>query len=164
MKVNCPPAYTVPPLTANAFTAAPPKALGFQAVAVPVAASSAAIWFRDCPPITEKPPPAYTVPSLTASVDTMPLQVGFQAVADPVTASSAAIRLRVCPPIVLKVPPTYTVPPLTKSAATWSFAPGFQADTVWSAWMWAMFERGIPATWVKIPPTYHPPDPSGATA
>ena len=35
-----------------------PLALGFQAVAMPLEASSAAMLFRACPPMLVKPPPA----------------------------------------------------------------------------------------------------------
>ena len=51
--------------------------MGFQAVASPVVASSAAIRFRDCPPIVVKSPPAYAVLPLTANFRTVPSVIAF---------------------------------------------------------------------------------------
>src|SRR6059036_3022945 len=98
-----------------------PFASGFgsQEVASPVVASSAAMWFRACPPMLVKNPPAYTVVPLTASAQTPWLfGSGLQEVASPVVASSAARLFRDCPPMLLKTPPAYTVVPLTARART----------------------------------------------
>ena len=55
MLVNSPPAYTVAPLTTRDQTVK--FALGFQAVATPVEASSAAMQFLGWPPMKVKIPP-----------------------------------------------------------------------------------------------------------
>src|SRR5688572_14364735 len=111
MLVKYPLAYTVEPLTARAVTAS--LAFGFHEVAVPVAASSAAMRLRGSPPMLVKFPPAYTVdpPATNATTETniWPLAFGSQAVAVPVVASSAAIALRDCPPMLVNIPPAYTV-------------------------------------------------------
>src|SRR5580765_2476455 len=119
---------------------------------------------RVCPPTLEKSPPAYTVPLLTARARTAPFALAFQAVAFPVVGSNAAMEWRVCPPMLVKLPPAYTVPLLTARASTGLFAFGFHPSSVPSARTCATFARGTPATWVKVPPTYHPPAPSAATA
>src|SRR5947199_116543 len=101
-----PPAYTVEPLTARALTPEPGSlAFGFQAVAVPVTASSAALLLRACPPMLVKSPPAYTAEPLTAGVWTCERAFGFHAVAAMVTESSAVMLMRELPQMKLKAPP-----------------------------------------------------------
>src|SRR5213592_4711948 len=114
-----------------------PFASGFgsQGVASPVVASSAAMWFRACPPMLVKYPPAYTVVPLTARAPTgtgPPYAFGSQEVASPVVASSAAMLFRDCPPMLVNPPPTYTVVPLTARASTQASGFGFQAETLLS--------------------------------
>src|SRR6476646_11414006 len=62
---NNPPAYTVDPPTAIAFTI--PSGAGFQAVAAPVATSSAARFDRAAPPSWEKAPATYSVVGVATS-------------------------------------------------------------------------------------------------
>src|SRR5213594_1650833 len=150
-------AYTVVPLSVRAQTSL--SALGSQGVASPVVASSAAMWFRACPPMLVKYPPAYTVVPLTAKASTdlrtAPYAFGSQEVASPVVASSAAMLFRDCPPMLVKYPPTYTVVPLTARAATRRFAFGSQevASPVVASSA-AMLFRDCPPMLVKYPPTY----------
>ena len=66
--------------------------------------------------------------------------------------------------MAVKDPPAYTVDPFTARAKTRSSAPGSHGATVPSPSTWAIPERGSPPTQEKLPPMYHPPDPSGAAA
>src|SRR5262245_42220467 len=93
MVVKLPPAYTVEPLTAKAFTG--PSAFGSHAVTAPDAAS-AAIRPRAAgvDPMTVKLPPVYTVAPSTARALTVPSALGFQAVTAP-AGSRAAMWFRV---------------------------------------------------------------------
>jgi hypothetical protein len=119
-------AYTVEPDTAKARTV--PQEPGFQAVARPVLASTAAISPRGRPPIELNSPATYTVEPKMASAKTAPLASGFQGVARPVLVSTAAMWLRVWPPIAVKPPPTYTIWPEIASARTrCSLTSGFHA-------------------------------------
>ena len=96
-EVKLPPAYTVLPLTARAETELPTS--GFQAVAVPVAASTAASRLRVRLPLIElaplNKPPRYAVLPLTARALTVPLALGSQGFRLP-SPPKAATRLRVC--------------------------------------------------------------------
>src|SRR4051812_49761408 len=104
MRSNSPPAYTLRPETARAVTTPESPlstAFGFQAVAAPVRALSAAMAQRRRPPILVKSPPAYTVAPDSASARTLvgPGEIvssasGFQPSAAPVRASTAARPLR----------------------------------------------------------------------
>lgn len=89
---NVPPTYTVGPETTISCTL--PSEFGFQLVARPVEASTAAIRFLACPPMLVKSPPGYTVEPETATAKTSELGFGIQLVASPVVASSAAKLLR----------------------------------------------------------------------
>src|SRR4029077_18564117 len=104
----------------------------------------------------------------TASARTSLFALGFHAVASPLVASSAAMLLRGCPPTLVNTPPTYTVLPDTASTRTAAknsvLVLGFQPSSVPSARMCARLTRATPATELKWPPMYQPPDPSGVTA
>src|SRR5262245_23400461 len=110
MLVKSPPAYTVLPFTAKAFTwGAEPITPGFHEVALFVltAVFNAAMRLRLAPPIVVKSPPAYNVVPLSASAFTVLDAFGFQRAALLVfsVASSAAMRLRAAPPMLVKLPP-----------------------------------------------------------
>ena len=89
MVPNVPPAYSVPPFRASAYTSR--FAVGFQAVASPVVASSAAMRLRACPPMFLNCPATYTVAPFTANARTSRSAAGSQDVASPVVASRAAM-------------------------------------------------------------------------
>src|SRR5262245_47753842 len=101
--LNCPPAYTSPPPTANASIG--PLGLGFQAVATPLA-SIAASEFRNCPPMIVNWPPTYTVPPLSTMQAMEPFGPGFQLEGMLEAPSNSARPLRGNPPRLVKSPPT----------------------------------------------------------
>src|SRR5437870_2360024 len=84
-------------------------AFGFQVVAAPVVASSAAIPLRASPPMLVKPPPAYTVEPLTARASTKLFALGLQAETDRSEARCARLD-REDPPTAVKSPPMYQPP------------------------------------------------------
>src|SRR4029079_11011351 len=107
-----PPAYTTPPLTASAYTE--PSVLGSHALARPVAASTAArFWRGSASWIALKLPPRYTVEPLTATAYTLPATFGCHGVTAPVDASTAAMLARAESPTVVNPPAMYTVETLT---------------------------------------------------
>jgi hypothetical protein len=103
-----------------------------------------------------------SVRAKTKSVETPP---GFQPVVTPVAASTAPMLLRGWPPRVENSPPTYTTPPPAARVRTTLLlpeTPGFQDEPTVRDMGQRL--RGTPFTWVKLPPRYQPPAPSGATA
>src|SRR5205809_1077816 len=99
VSIPSPPAtYSLEPESASAATV--PSGAGFQPVAAPVPASSAARLLRACPPTDVNEPPTYSVVPVAARAFTGPLGTGFQAVAAPVAPFRAARPARAWPPIV----------------------------------------------------------------
>ena len=92
--------------------------MGFQLVAVPLAASKAASRFRVVePPTVEKSPPAYTVDPDIASAATVSSALGFQAASVPSELIAAKLPRGTDPnPIVLLLPPIYIFAPDTARA------------------------------------------------
>src|SRR3990172_5751089 len=106
MIVNAPPAYTTDPEMTRALTVL--LAPGFQAVASPVVALSAAMKFRACPPMLVNVPPTYTLEPETAIASRLPLvALGFQLVALPIVALRAAILFLDESPMLVNDPPAY---------------------------------------------------------
>src|SRR5262245_53767390 len=95
--LKLPPAYTVDPRVAIAFTL--PSVPGFQSLIAPVSASIAAMWFRVNAPTLVNVPPRQTLDPVTARAPAWLLSFGLQGEARPDVASSAATPARGWPQI-----------------------------------------------------------------